>query len=324
MSWGSRLRATQVTERKAQTIPEVQGGRILFEDLQIELLCDGIVHVDAGGPFGLVPRVLYEPHFPVDDANRVPQSLTCMLVRSQGKTIVIDTGLGPKLGENEVRRWNLQRPDGDLVDVLRRKGVEPEQVDLVIDTHLHWDHCGGNTERVDGDVVPRFPNATYIVQRTEWSKASRPDARTQGTYLGNNFVPLMERGALRLIQGDTRVTDHVRCVVTPGHTRAHQSIVLENGDWRGLFVADMASYAIHMARTAWLTSYDVLPLENIRTKEKWQEWALANGAWLFFQHDPFLAIGRLERQERGRLAVVPVDEAAELTSVIPTPQPLAE
>lgn len=308
-------------ERMSSGLPQVRGAKLVHEDFEAELLCDGIVHVDAGGPFGLVPRLLYQAHFPVNEDNLVPQSLTCMLIRSAGKTIVIDTGLGPKLSEKQASRWNLQRPNGDLVDVLRRKGVEPEQVDLVIDTHLHWDHCGGNTKAEDERILPRFPNATYVVQRTEWSEASHPDARTRGTYFADNFEPLMERGMLRLLQGNTRITKHVSCVVTPGHTRAHQSVLLRAGDWRGLFVSDMASYAIHMARTAWLTSYDVLPLENIRTKQKWQEWALDKDAWLFFQHDPFLAVGKLVRQAEGKLEVLPIEAAKAIMSVIPTPQP---
>lgn len=293
-------------------------------DLEIELLCDGIAFVDAGGPFGLVPRVLYAPYFAPDEENRVAQSLTCMLLRSEGKTILIDTGLGPKLSEKESARWGLDRSAGDLDAGLSRLGVEPEQIDIVIDSHLHWDHCGGNTVNGPQGPQPHFPNAEYLVQRTEWSQASQPDARTRGTYFEENFAPLLAGGRLRLLQGDERITRHVRCVVTPGHTRAHQSVLLQAGSWRGLFVADMASYAVHMAKTAWLTAYDVLPLENIRTKERWQRWALERDAWLFFQHDPYLPVGMLATGDRGRLQVRPVERAAGLTDAIPTPPPPSE
>lgn len=290
-----------------------------IEDLQIDLLCDGIAWVDAGGPFGLVPRILYQSYFPPDDKNRVAQSLTCMLVRSEGKTILVDAGLGPKLSEKEHARWGLDRSAGDLETGMARLGVAPEAVDIVIDTHLHWDHCGGNTAAGSSGPTPRFPNAEYIVQRTEWAQAAQPDARTRGTYFAENFAPLLADGRLRLLHGDEQITRHLRCVVTPGHTRAHQSVLLEAGDWRGLFVADMASYAVHMARTAWLTAYDVLPLENIKSKERWQRWALEQGAWLFFQHDPYLPVGALGREEGDRLEVRPVESAAELTDAIPTP-----
>ena len=290
-----------------------------FGEVEINLLSDGLVQVDAGGPFGLVPRVLYEPYFQPDDSNYIPQCLTCMLIRFEDQVILIDTGLGPKLTEKQVSRWNLKRPDGDLLTSLQDLGIEAADVNHVINTHLHWDHCGGNTEYVEQTVRARYPNATYWVQRTEWSEASHPDARTRGTYFTENFSPIVEAGRFRLLTGDTKINQYLTCVVTPGHTRAHQSVIIRVSDWVGMFVADMASYAINMAKAAWLPSYDVLPLENIRTREIWQRWALENDAWLFFQHDPFTPVGRLVEQD-GRLRVDPIAEAQGLIDELPTPQ----
>lgn len=287
-------------------------------DLEIHLLNDGMVKVHPGGPFGLVPPVLSERYHAPGEDGMLTETLTCMLVRSAGKLILMDTGLGPKLSAKEIERWGLKRTAGDLVDGLAQVGVEPDEVDIVIDTHLHWDHCGGNTERVEGELRARFPNATYYVQRVEWSEASHPNARTRGTYFEENFTPLLRDGRMQLLHGDRDLTPHVRCVVTPGHTRGHQSVLLRSGEWRGLFVADMASYAIHMAKTAWLTAYDVLPQENIRTKERWQRWALQRDAWLFFQHDPHLPVGRLVEVEDG-VEVSRVEEAEALTAALPTP-----
>jgi glyoxylase-like metal-dependent hydrolase (beta-lactamase superfamily II) len=292
-----------------------------FGDLEIHLLSDGIVHVDPGGMFGLVPRTLYAAYAPVDDANLIPQSLTCMLVRSEGKTIVIDTGLGPKLTDKEAANWGIDRSAGSLVEHLARLGVAPADVDHVINTHLHWDHCGGNTCNSAEGAVATFSNATYWVQRLEWAEASHPDARTRGTYFGTNFEPMLRAGRLKLLHGDAVFDSHIRCVVTPGHTRAHQSILLESGDWKGMFLADMASFAVHMLRTAWLTAYDVLPLVNVRTKTRWQRWALDTGAWLFFQHDPRIPVARLEKED-GRLKLDLIHEAEELRNEIPTLTPL--
>jgi glyoxylase-like metal-dependent hydrolase (beta-lactamase superfamily II) len=275
-------------------------------DLEYAIVSDGRVWVDTGGPFGLVPRALYESIVAPTSDNLIPMDLNCLLLRSEGKTILVDTGLGYKLSSDAEAHWGLERPDGGLVEQLADNGVAPKDIDIVLNTHLHTDHCGGNTRYADEILVPTFPNAEYWVQRVEWSEASHPDARTRGTYFKENFTPLFQRGQLRLLHGDEQVTGNIRCVITPGHTRAHQSILLESGDWKGLYVADMASFAVNMERTAWLTAYDVLPLENVVTKSRWQRWALESDAWLFFEHDPNTKIAQL-REENGRLRTVPVD-----------------
>lgn len=273
--------------------------RLRFGDLELWLLSDGITHTDAGGFFGLVPRPLYEGEHPPSADNRLPAALNCLLVRSHGLTVLVDTGLGEKLTSQDMERWGLERPEGSLREALERCGVSPSDVDVVINTHLHWDHCGGNTRLMGGQVVPTFPRAEYWVQRAEWAEASHPDARTRGTYFADNFTPLFRSGQLRLLHGDTRLTDQVSCVVTRGHTRAHQSVLLEADGWHGLFVGDMASFALHMSRAAWLTAFDIEPLENVRTKKRWQNWAVETGAWLFFEHDLHMPVARLvEREDR--------------------------
>lgn len=242
-----------------------------------------------------------------------------MLVRSDGQTILIDNGLGNKLDKKAAQNWGLERPTGGIYDGLRALGISPEDIDLVIDTHLHWDHCGGNTTLIEGEIRPAYPNAKYVVQRMEWADASHPDARTRGTYFAENFEPLVEAGKMRLLHGDEQITEHVRCVMTPGHTRGHQAVILQSGDWTGMFVSDMATYSVHMAKTAWVTAFDVEPLENIRTKQRWQQWALERDAWLFFIHDPRLPVARLT-EDSGRLAVEAVTEAQPLIDPLPIPQ----
>ncbi|MBP8973160.1 MAG: MBL fold metallo-hydrolase [Anaerolineae bacterium] len=277
-------------------------------DIQIHLISDGVVWVDSGGAWGLVPRALWSRYLSPDEQSRVPMVLTCLLVRAAGKTLVVDTGLGDKLNRRMIELWGLERPRGGLLDGLIRLGVAPEDVDLVINTHLHADHCAGNTRFASGEaaLVATFPNAEYVVQRREFEDAMHPNERTRGTYFADNYAPLVERGQLRLLDGDTALLPGVRTVVTPGHTPGHQSVLFEGGGQSALFVADMASYAVHFERLAWMTAYDVEPLVTLETKRRWQQWALESGGLLIFQHDTQIAAAHYVENERGGRALQPV------------------
>ena len=275
-------------------------------ELNIEIVTDGLVQVDPGGPFGLVPRALYQKYINPDENNLIPMRLDCLLIRSAGKTILVNSGLGDRLNDRARQYWGLTRPEGGLIENLAKYDVSPGDVDIVLNTHLHSDHCGGNTRWEGESLVATFPNAEYWVQWTEYADASHPDARTRGTYLDDNFAPLAAQGRLRLLRGDTEVTPEVSCVMTPGHTRGHQSVVLQSDGWRGLYPSDMATFAIHMAKAAWVTSYDVLPLENISTKERWQRWAIENDAWIFMEHDPKHSVVQL-KEENGKVKLASVD-----------------
>lgn len=276
--------------------------------MQWHIVRTGRVLVDAGGPFGLVPRALWSKKLKPDEHNHVPMDLNCLLVHSDGKVILVDNGLGDKLDKRGRRNWSIQYPDGTLLGNLKELGVAPEDVDIVIDTHLHWDHCGGNTRIEDGEVVPTFPRAEYLVQYIEWAQAMQPDARTRATYLLDNYRPIWERSQYRFLYGDTHVTDEVRCVVTRGHTRAHQSVIIEGGETPVMYLADLSSYAVHFARAAWVTAYDVEPLETIATKQRWQAWALENNSTLVFEHDTQIPLGRLVKDQEGKLRIQSLHE----------------
>lgn len=277
---------------------------IQIGDIEIHYVSDGIVHVDAGGPFGLVPRSLYHSFLEPDADNLIPMTLHCLLVRTAGKTIVIDTGLGDKMSEKLRQNWGLIRPQGGLLDGLARLGVGPNDVDLVIDTHLHGDHCAGNTQLIgDGQKVKAtFPRAEYVTQRREYEDAMQPNERTRATYLPFNYQPLVESGQMRLLDGDTQIMPGIRGVVTPGHTPAHMSILFESGGRQAMFIADLAPYTIHFERLQYITAYDVLPLVTLESKRVWQQWAVETGALLLFQHDPKTRAGCAVREgERVRI-----------------------
>lgn len=277
-------------------------------DIDIHPVSDGVVWMDSGGPFGLVPRALWSRYLKPDDQHRVPMALTCLLVRAAGQTIVVDTGLGDKLNAQERRRWGLEHPHGTLHDGLARLGVTPPDVDLVINTHLHADHCAGNTILdADGTPRPAFPRARYVVQRREYEDAAHPNERTRATYFAANFAPLVASGQLELLDGDTTLAPGVHAVVTPGHTPGHQCVRFESRGQHALFVADLASYAVHFERLAWMTAYDVEPLVTLETKRRWQSWALDTGGLLIFQHDTQTLAGHLVEDEQNRRRIAPVE-----------------
>lgn len=266
---------------------------MLFGNVEIFVLSDGNPMSDAGGVYGLVPRPLWEKVTPPDEMNRVPTALNSLLVISQNKRILVDTGLGDKLNEKEEERFG--RTGGStLLRELRKIGYAPEDIDIVINTHLHADHCGGNT-RFQGDrIVATFPNAEYWIQRLELADASFPNERTRGTYFPENFEPVRDR--IRILDGDTRVTDEVKCIITRGHTRAHQSVLIESAGQRALFIGDIAARTVYLERLAWIPSFDVEPLETLETKRRLRDWAVEEGILLFFQHDPFVNMACMRKE----------------------------
>lgn len=273
------------------------------------LVSDGLFWTDGGGAFGLVPRVLWEKTVTPDPANRIPMQLRCLVIESSQGLILVDTGYGDKLPIKQQQLLSLAGK-GRLVADLNALGFRPEDIDLVVDTHLHADHCGGNTRYDEGgEVVPVFPRATYLIQRRELADACAPNERTRGTYFAENYVPLgaacsgEASGRVRLLDGDTEIAPGVRTLATPGHTPAHQSIVIENGGQSGIFLADACAWAVSLERLSWVPAYDVEPMVSIETKRSLRDWALRQDALLFFQHDFGVAAGRMKQDDEKWLVV---------------------
>ena len=277
-------------------------------DFTLHLISDGKYWEDGGGLFGLVPKALWEQVAEPDERNRLCFEMRSLLIETPEQRILVDTGYGDKLSERG-RGFISLTGERRLVRNLEELGIGPLDVDLVINTHLHADHCGGNTRYDErGELVPAFPWATYFVQRLELADAMFPNERTRATYRRENFQPLEEAGQLRILSGDSRLTKEIRVVATPGHTRAHQCVVIESGDHTAIFLGDVASWPIHMERLSWVPAYDVEPLISIETKRNLARWAIENQVLLIFEHHPEIQAGYLHRTERpDRFRLEPVE-----------------
>jgi glyoxylase-like metal-dependent hydrolase (beta-lactamase superfamily II) len=269
-----------------------------FGNVELYLVSDGTYWDDGGGLFGLVPKLLWARIEAPDEKNRLPLQMRCLLVQTESHRILVDTGYGDKIPEKERRRISLDGK-GRLLSGLRALGIGPADIDMVINTHLHPDHCGGNTVWTErGEAVPTFPRATYCVQRLELADAMHPNERTRAVYRRENFAPLEQAGQLRVLWGDTRLMNGLRVVVAPGHTRAHQCVVIESGGQTAIYLGDVASWPVHIERLAWVPAYDVEPMVSIETKRRLARWAVENHVLLIFEHHPSIAAGYLHATER--------------------------
>jgi glyoxylase-like metal-dependent hydrolase (beta-lactamase superfamily II) len=270
---------------------------IQLGDIRVDVLQDGRFALDGGAMFGVVPRALWERTDPPDAENRVTLALNVALVESGGRRILVDTGLGDKWEERERRRYRIDR-SSTLLDELRRRGLAPEDIDVVINTHLHFDHAGGNTRLVDGRARPTFPRARYVVQMGEWEDATRPHERSRASYLEADFVPLAEARQLDTIQGEQELAPGVRVVPVGGHTAYHQMVVLEGGGETLAIPTDLLPTASHLP-LAYGMGYDLFPVGILEAKRRLLARASEENWRLLFYHDPRVPLGRVE-QTRGR------------------------
>jgi len=274
-----------------------------FGDLEIFVLSDGRFRLDGGAMFGVVPKMLWQKRIPADDRNRITLGLNCLLVRSAGKTIVVETGTGDK---GDAKWDDIYGIDHSvtLLDSLHRRGVEAKEVDIVVNTHLHFDHCGWNTRRGPGGrFVPTFPRARYYVQRGEYEHALEPTERDRVSYLPDNFQPMAESQQWVWPAGDEEIAPGVELVRAPGHTRDMQCVRLRSGGRTAIFLADLVPTTAHLPYP-WIMGYDLYPMTTLEQKKRWIPEAV-RGEWLcFFAHDPAVPAAYL-REKEGKVVAEP-------------------
>jgi glyoxylase-like metal-dependent hydrolase (beta-lactamase superfamily II) len=275
-------------------------------NLDIAVITDGYIKLDAGAVMGLIPRVMWEPILGkqnIDAEHRMKLSLNCIVVRSGEQVLLVDTGIGNKLS-GAVRERSYPGDYGHLLQGLGALGLAPEDITVVANTHLHADHCGWNTLREsDGSVRPTFPNARYFIQAGEYQAATHPNERTRGTYFAENFEPLYEAGQLELVTGETELMPGVEFWPTPGHTADHASIALSSAGETAIYTGDLVHHAVQVERPAWIAAFDTLPLVSLEYKKKLAERALRENALLICVHNPFPGVGRLVERDGRRTFV---------------------
>ena len=260
---------------------------------------DSQFRLDGGAMFGAVPRVLWEKCCPADDRHRIQLSVTPLLIKANGKNILVDTGLGGKGAAKFNEMFAIDRTPS-LFESLKRVDLTPEDIDVVINTHLHFDHAGGNTvEDESSGLAPAFPKAAYYVQRGEYDDAVRANERTKASYRPENFTPLAHIYQWEFLEGNTQLLPGISVVVTQGHTTHHQSVKIESEGHVAFYLGDLIPTVSHLP-LPYIMGYDLFPLQTLESKR----WVLDNAfeeTWLMvFDHDPHVQMGYVRKDVEGK------------------------
>lgn len=285
--------------------PVKEPPRFLIGDVGVTLLDGGQLWLDGGAMFGIIPKPMWAKLTEVDEQNRIPLAMTCLLVETGGKRIIVETGAGAASKYGEKERGFFRFAEHWLLDSLQAAGVERESVDYVIATHLHFDHAGGGTMPDGrGGYVPTFPRAKYVAQRGEWEDAVEGYAVMSATYRKENLAPLEEAGLLSLVDGEAEIVPGIRVLPLAGHTRHQQGVIIEGGEAVAVQPGDMMPTAAH-AGIRYNMAYDLLPYENMRNKGRLLEEALRGGWRLLLGQDPVSVIWRARSDGRGGVSLTP-------------------
>lgn len=276
--------------------------KISLGDFELTAVSDGIYYLDGGAFFGVVPKVLWERKLPADEKNRVPTGLNSVVVRSGEKTILIETGIGNKLPEKMAKIYNQP---ARLLDNLAAAGIAPEDVDIVINSHLHFDHCGWNTIRNGDKVVPTFPRATYYAQEGEWRHARQQHERDAVSYMTVNYDPLVENGQMELLNGNREIVPGVSVEIFPGHTENMQAVILHSGGKTACYISDLIPTRAHLDPT-WVMAFDLSPIATIDNRKRYYARAIPEKWLTIFTHDSQIPWAHIELDEKRKLTATPV------------------
>jgi len=264
--------------------------------IRIHAIEAGLQWLDGGAMFGVVPRPLWERQIAPDGRNRIPLAVRCLLIEAPQALVLVDTGIGNKENPKFMELYGVENEGVPtrLEEGIRAAGFVPSQVDLVVNTHLHFDHAGGNTvRRDDGTIAPAFPGARYIAAREELAFAATRNERIRASYLPHNLQPIEDAGLWTLLEGGAAITEGVDYLATPGHTPHHQSVLIRSQGETACFLSDVCPTAAHLP-LPWIMGYDLEPLRTLEAKRQLWQRATEEGWVLVFQHDADTPWGRLD------------------------------
>jgi glyoxylase-like metal-dependent hydrolase (beta-lactamase superfamily II) len=275
--------------------------RMTLGDFELSVVSDGTYPLDGGAFFGVVPKVMWSRKASADEKNFIVAGLNSLLIRTGKQNVLVETGMGSKLPEKMIK---VYRQPAKLLDNLAAAGISPEEIDIVINTHLHFDHCGWNTMRQGDRVVATFPKAKYYVQEGEWQHAQEQHIRDAVSYISENYNPLLENGQMELLRGDREIVPGISVRVFPGHTMNMQAVVVTSGGKSACYISDLIPTSGHIDLT-WVMAFDLSPIDTIDSRKRYYAHALP-GEWLtVFTHDHAMPWGYIEKDDAGKLLVRP-------------------
>ena len=274
-------------------------------EFELTPLLDRHFRLDGGAMFGVVPKTLWQKRLPADELNRISMAMRPLLVRrDEGPLVIIDAGAGEKMEPKLQEIYGFDRSES-LDASLAAVGVTAADIHVVLASHLHFDHAGGFTAREpSGRIVPRFPNARYIIREGEWDDATHPHERNRASYFDENYVPLRDAGVVDFIDEDVEILPGIRVRRTGGHTRHHHIIYIESGGKTAVFTADLIPTTAHID-VPWIMGYDLYPMDTLEFKRAFVKEAIEREYLIFFEHDPHVAAGYI-RADGKRLTVEPL------------------
>jgi glyoxylase-like metal-dependent hydrolase (beta-lactamase superfamily II) len=267
---------------------------VKFGNFEIFSIVENNFQVDGGAMYGVVPKVIWQRFNPPDADNMLRLDMNLLLIKTDGENILIDTVIGDTLSEKQKKIFGIKR-ESALEKELSKLHLSPANIHLVLLTHLHADHAGGVIKIENGQKLPRFPNARYVIQLKEWEEAMHPDERTSATYFISNLKILEEEKLLELVDGDDQVAKGIKLINTGGHTPGHQAVLIEDGDHKIVCPGDIIPTTHHL-KIPYVASVDLFPRETMQQKRKFLEMCLNDGWNIAFDHDLKIKIGKLEKE----------------------------